>query len=151
MNVDLYGINTEIMGIWQKNLFQNATQNKTSISISKKEMIWPLIVLVVDKTAANEYKKDYNDDELEEIDRKYRLIINQETLNYPMISRILSSYKNSKIDRKQFVLEQWSNYLDMVEAIQADDSTKESLVKIILHRILTQRHCILNLKKGTGL
>ena len=139
------------MGIWQKNLFQNATQNKTSISISKKEMIWPLIVLVVDKTAANEYKKDYNDDELEEIDRKYRLIINQETLNYPMISRILSSYKNSKIDRKQFVLEQWSNYLDMVEAIQADDSTKESLVKIILHRILTQRHCILNLKKGTGL
>lgn len=33
-------------------------------------MIWPLIVLVVDKTAANEYKTNFNDDEIGEIEQK---------------------------------------------------------------------------------
>ena len=76
VNVDVQGINTEIMEIWQKDLFQNATQSDTAISISKEKMIWPLIVLVVDKTAANDYKKDFNDDEIGEIERKYKMIIN---------------------------------------------------------------------------
>ena len=35
MNVDVQGISTDIMGIWQKDLFQNATQSDTTISISK--------------------------------------------------------------------------------------------------------------------
>ena len=47
VNVDVQGINTDIMEIWQKDLFQNATQSDTTISISKEKMIWPLIVLVV--------------------------------------------------------------------------------------------------------
>ena len=70
MNVDVQGISTDIMGIWQKDLFQNATQSDTTISISKEKMIWPLIVLVVDKTAANEYKTNFDDDEIGEIEQK---------------------------------------------------------------------------------
>ena len=93
VNVDVQGINTEIMEIWQKDLFQNATQSDTAISISKEKMIWPLIVLVVDKTAANDYKKDFNDDEIGEIERKYKMIINQNTMSYDMISRVLSDHR----------------------------------------------------------
>lgn len=151
VNVDVQGINTEIMGIWQRDLFQNATQSDTTISISKKKMIWPLIVLVIDKTAANEYKKDFNDDEIGEIERKYKMIINQSTMSYNMISRVLSDHRKSKKTQKQFVADQWSDYLDIVSTIEADDDTKESLVKIILYRILSQRRYIQNIKRGVNL
>ena len=39
------GISSEILHIWQRDFFQNATQPDTAVSIDKKQMIWPLIVL----------------------------------------------------------------------------------------------------------
>ena len=151
VNVDVQGINTEIMGIWQRDFFQNATQSDTAISISKEKMIWPLIVLVVDKTAANEYKKDFNDDEIGEIERKYKKIINQDTMSYDIISRVLFDHRKSKKTQKQFVVDQWGDYLDIARIIEADDNTKASLVKIILYRILTQRQYIRDIKRGANL
>lgn len=151
VNVDVPGINTEIMRIWQRDLFQNATQTDTTISISKEKMIWPLIVLVVEKTAAIEYKKDYDDDEIEEIERKYKLLINQNTMSYEMLSRVMSDHKKSRKSLKQFVSDHWNEYLDIVDTIEADDDTKESLMKIILYRILAQRQYIRSIKRGANL
>lgn len=151
VNVDVQGINTEIMAIWQRDHFQNATQSDTTISISKERMIWPLIVLAVDKTAANEYKKDFNDDEIGEIERKYKMIINHNTMSYDMITRVLSDHRKSKKTQKQFVADMWDDYLDIASTIEADDDTKESLVKIILYRILTQRQYIRDIKRGANL
>jgi len=151
VNVDLQGINTEIMEIWQRDLFQNATQTDTTISISKEKMIWPLIVLVVGRTAAAEYKKDYDDDEIEEIENKYKLLINQNTMSYEMISRVMTEYKKSKQTTKQFVADHWKEYLDIVCLIEADESIKESMVKIILYRILVQRQYIRGIKRGANL
>lgn len=151
VNVSVPGINSEIMEIWQRDLFQNATQSDTTISISKEKMIWPLIVLVVDKTAANDYKKDFDDDEIGEIDRKYRMIINQKTMSYEMISRVLSDFRKAKKPQKQFVTDCWRDYLDIVKAIDADESVRETVIKIILYRILTQREYIRDIKRGVNL
>ncbi len=151
VNVDLPGVNAEIMEIWQRDLFLNATQSDTAISVSKEKMIWRLIVLVVDKTAANEYKKDFDDDEISEIERKYKLIINQNTMSYEIISRILSDYRKIKGSSKQLVGDHWKDYLDIVNVIEADNDTKESLLKIILYRILTQRQYIRDIKRGSNL
>ena len=151
VNVDGQGINAEIMEVWQRDLFQNAKQSDTTISISKEKIIWPLIVLVVDKTAANEYKKDFDDEEIGEIERKYRMIINQNTMSYKMISRVMSDFRKSKKPQKRFVADCWNEYLDLVNVVEADESIKESLVKIILYRILTQREYIRNIKRGVNL
>lgn len=151
VSVNLPGVNAEIMEIWQRALFLNATQSDTAISVSKEKMIWRLIVLVVDKTAANEYKKDFDDDEISEIERKYKLIINQNTMSYEIISRILSDYRKIKGSSKQFVGDHWKDYLDIVNVIEADNDTKESLLKIILYRILTQRQYIRDIKRGSNL
>ena len=151
VNVSVLGINSEIMEIWQKDLFQNATQSDTTIVISKEKMIWPLIVLVVEKTVANEYKKNFGDDEIGEIERKYRMIINQNTMSYEIISRILSDFRNAKKAQRKFVSDCWEEYLDIVDVIDADDSIKETLVKIILYRILTQRTYIQDIKRGVNL
>jgi len=151
VDVSVPGINTRIMDIWQRDLFQNATQTNIAISVTKEKMIWPLIVLVVDKTAASEYKKEFDDDEIDELERRYKLIINQNTMSYEMISRVMSGYRKSKKSVKQFVSDQWKDYLDIASTIETDDGTKESLVKIVLFRILIQRQSIKAIKRGANL
>lgn len=151
MNVIDPGIGPEIMGIWQRDFFQNATQSNTSIDLSKDKMIWPLIVMVLERTAANDYKKEFNDDEIHEVESKYKMIINQKTMSYNIISRILSDYRKSNKTHKQFVANHWSDYLDIASTIDADDATRESLVKIILYRIITKRQYIRDIKKGANL
>ena len=151
VHVDTPGINTEIMTIWQRNLFQNATQTNTTINVSKDRMIWPLIVLVVNNIGATDYRKDFNDDEINEIERKYKLIINQDTMSYELLSKIFSDYKKSRLSAKQFVIDYGNNYRYLVNMIETDDSTKESLIKIILYRIVTQRKYIQDIKRGANL
>ena len=102
-------------------------------------------------TVANDYKKDFGDDEIGEIERKYRMIINQNTMSYEIISRILSDFRNAKKAQKMFVADCWGEYLDIVDVIDADDSVKETLVKIILYKILTQREYIRDIKRGVNL
>ncbi|WP_033163331.1 hypothetical protein [Sharpea azabuensis] len=151
INIDITGINTSIMEIWQRDLFQNATQTDTDIFISKEKMIWPLIVLVIDKSTSREYEKDFDEDEIEEIERKYKLIINQNTMSYKMITRVIFDYRGAKKDKKTFISENWRDYQDIVDKLKTDNLTKQSLVKIILYRILTQRRYIKNIKRGANL
>ena len=151
VNVDSQGVNTEIMEIWQRDLFQNATQSDTTVSVTKEKMIWPLIVLVVGKTSANDYKKDFDDDEADEIERNYKLIINQNTMDYKIITRVITGHKESGQKVKDFINDHWNEYLDIVKGTEADEETLQSLVQIILYRILMKRKYISNIKRGANL
>lgn len=151
INMPTDGISAEILNIWQRDFFQNATLPDTAISISKKQMMWPLIVLVVDQAAANDYKKDFDDDEVGEIERKYKLVINQQTMLYEFVTKVISDHRKSKKTAKNFVNDNWKCYLDTIAAIEADDQTKETLMKLILYKILVQRQYISNIKKDVNL
>lgn len=124
VNIDLPGINTDIMQIWQRDLFQNATQIDTTIDISKEKLIWPLIVLVVDRKATSEYTKDFDDDEIEYVQQKYKLIINQNTLSYNMISRVITDYERLKGAPKEFVEDHWMDYMDIIDSVEDDEKQK---------------------------
>ncbi len=143
--------NTKIMNIWQNDFFHNATQSNTSISISKEKMIWPLIVIVVESTVAKDYENDFDEEDIEEIEQKYKDIINHNTMRYEMVSRVLTDYIEKKDKIKVFVKEQWENYLDIVKEIESDEEIKESIVKIILYKILKRRKDIKRIKKGANL
>ena len=96
-------------------------------------------------------KKDFDDEEIGEIECKYKMIINQKTMSYEMITRVLSDFRNAKKQQKQFVADCWREYLDLLDAIRVDDSIKESLIKIVIYRILTQRNCLRHIKSGVNL
>lgn len=79
---------------------------------------------------------EFIDDEIGEIERKYKMIINQNTMSYDMISRVLSDYRKSKKTQRQFVADHWSDYLDIANTIEAFDS---GIKKISVDAIATQR------------
>ena len=145
------GIGNEILQIWQRDFFQNATMPDVAVSIDKKKMMWPLIVLVVDKAVASEYKKEFDDDEIGEIEKKYKLVINQQTMLYEFVTTVITDHRLSKQTAKDFINSSWKHYLHTIESIEADDKIKEALMKIILYRILTQRKYINDIKKGVNL
>lgn len=130
------GISREILEIWQRDFFHNATIVNTKVEIEKKEMIWPLIVLVVDRASANEYKREFNDDECEEIEEKYKFVINQKTTLYEFMTKIITDHRKSKLSIKEFVNKNWQNYLGALQEVEAEDEIKESLTKIIIYKIL---------------
>lgn len=150
-SIDVVGVNREILRIWQRDFFQNATIPDTEISITKEKMMWPLIVLVVDRVAANDYKKDFDDDEVDEIENNYKMVINQQTLLYEFVTKVICDFIQAKLSVKKFINANWENYVETISMVRADDHTREILIKIILHRILTQRNNISNLKKEIGL
>ena len=152
MRIYLPKIEQNIIQVWQRDLFHNATTMDTAITVNKKELIWPLIVLLVDEVSAMDYKRDFDDDEVADIESKYRLVINQHTLSYDIVSRVLTDYSSIKpsIRTKEFVDQRWVDYLDIMQGVDTDDQTKESLIKIIIYRILSQRQCINDIKRGTN-
>lgn len=146
------GIKQDILSIWRDDFFQNATMPDTDITISKKKMIWPLIVLVTERKSASEYTKDFDDDEIDEIERKFKEIINQDSLRYDIISRVLTDYHNSEeSNRKNFVEEHWTEYQDLLDDVILDGDEKKSLLQIILYRIISRRKIIQSIKEEVNL
>ena len=73
-------------------------------------------------------------------------------MRYEMIAKVVNSYVESGEGRtKKFVERHWREYMDIVEGIDTDSDSRESLIKIILYRILTQKDQINKIKKGVHL
>lgn len=149
--ISIPDMGNSIMEVWQKDFFGNATKPDTEIVISKKEMMWPLIVLVVNEAVASDYKREFDDDEISDIEHKYRKIINQKTMMYEFVTKVITDFHSSRKKIKDFVDESWGNYINEVTSIEADTDVKETLIKIILYRILAQRSYVDKIKRGTNL
>lgn len=151
--IDLYEISvgSKIMSIWQGDFFHNGSKPDTSIEISKNDMMWPLIVLIIDRASCMRYKRDLEENEILEINRYYDEIIKQQTANYGLISWGLSGFQEEDDSPSRFVDQHWHEYTDMVEGLELDKYTKETLIKIIMYRIITERDVINKLKQEVGI
>lgn len=66
-------------------------------------------------------------------------------------TKVITDHNRSKKSPKSFVTDNWKDYLFAIKNVNTDSETKESLIKIILYRILTQRRCINDIKRGVNL
>lgn len=60
--------------IWVNDVFRSGTKRSSDIKLSKKDIIWPVIVLITQNWNYDE--DDYDDSEFDEISRSYESIIN---------------------------------------------------------------------------
>lgn len=65
----------ELMDTWQNNLFHNGSQTDVTIKLSKKEIVWPVIVLTLGKQLPTEYIEDYDQGFINEITTQYSSLI----------------------------------------------------------------------------
>lgn len=183
LDINIDGVVARIYQIWQESVFENNTvfeehemfyknkkikhPQKRNRSLKKKDIIWPIIVLLIDKTRLNDpFYDDYIGEDYDDLMREYHDIIKITTERFRFITKVLSdlnSYEKNvhQMSRKirkrknfynQFIEQNWRNYVKLFGLNALDDQEdQEDLAKIILHRIILNRRDINKIKKKVGL
>ena len=149
----------DLMNIWKIQVFQNGSKIDTEITIDKKEMVWPLIVLVFNKIDSYELLDEYDVGLIDEIIRRYDDTINNRIERYDVVTKVIYDFKSCKtaglsinqLSRK-FIENTWFDYISLfsLESIQ-EEEVKEGVCKLILSKILQQRYTIDKIKQGVAL
>lgn len=148
---------TELMPIWQNNLFRNGSQIDISIKVSKKEIIWPVIVLTLGKQLLSEYIEDYDQGLINEITSQYEHIINFVTEKYDIITKILFDYKSSNYNlpmkerTRKFISDKWNDYISVFSLETLNEEIQEAVTKVILGKVIQQRYLIDNISREVSL
>lgn len=152
------GMGRQVLEIWQKELFQNATQKNIELTISKKQLVWTIIVLTTDvEKNESEYLEEVDSCDYHEIVRTYKNLINTCTERFEFATKIISDYNTYEYQGRtkdklyDFINNQWENYLDEFEDNQIDEEIKEQIIKIILFNVLKQKWTVNSIKKKVKL
>lgn len=146
----------ELRKLWANNLFTSGTKNNQSIKLSKTDIVWPVIVAVVEKPVEDD---GFDDSSLEEIKRLYSDLIDTCSEQYSFFTRVLADYnvfgqniKNPNQRKEEFCTTNFSNYSDLVDDITSlDQETKDLLLQVIVRNILNKRIQINKIKEAVNL
>ena len=125
--------------------------------MSKKEIVWPVIVLVLGKQLPAEYIEDYDQGFVNEITTQYSYLINTISEQYDFITKILFDYNSSNYEltmkerTRKFIADKWKDYISVFSFESLDGEVQEAVIKIILAKVIQQRYLINNISKEVSL
>ncbi|MCD7810964.1 MAG: hypothetical protein LUG91_03790 [Ruminococcus sp.] len=158
LNLNYSGIGNKLMCIWQDEVFKNSTKKDASIILSKKDIIWPVIVIATDIERCDSTLAENFDASLyDEIVHRYHDIIDSCCERCEFFIKVLYDYKNFKPSRPQskkcmeFAQTKWEDYVDEIGTEHIDEETQKGLIQIILYSIVRNRLEIDKIKKGVNL
>lgn len=183
LDVDIEGLIAKICQIWQETVFENNTvfedhqmkyngkklkhPEKKNRSIKKKDLIWPLIVLLVSRMRrSDDFYDSYLDGDYDYLMDEYYDIIKITTERFRFITKVLSDFSfyednifnMSKKRRKrkdldnEFIESSWKDYVKLFGLNEiSEKNDQEDLTKIILHQIILNRRDINKVKMRVGL
>lgn len=147
-----------ILQIWQNNIFQNSTQKDADITLTKKDIVWPIIVLITETKSDIPLALCDTIDEClyQEITYNYVDFINNCKENFSLFIKVIYDFKNYKYKGSMsekcmdFINNNWENYISILNLDEInlfDYDVRMGLVKIILYNIITNR---ININKVKG-
>ena len=153
------GIGRRLLDIRQNRIFENGSKKDASITVTKKGIIWPLIVL---ETDISKYDDEYEDlfdiGVYEEVTRRYQTVIDDCCERVDFFTKILYDYrefksvkKNSKEKNIDFIQATWEQYKTEFMDPSIDDETLEALTQIILYNVLRRRKLIESIRREVNL
>lgn len=158
LKLDIPGIVKKLHRVWHEEVFKNGTKNNVNITLSKKNLIWPIIVIATDiDRIDHDFIEQFDSVQYDEIVRRFRETIDSCCERVEFFTKILfdfNAYKNSgKASEKtiNFVKECWSNYLSEFEGDGIDPATAEALSKVVVYNVIRRRYDIDKIKKGVSL
>ena len=141
------------MDIWQNDLFHNGSQTDVTIKLSKKEIVWPVIVLTLGKQLPTEYIEDYDQGFINEITTQYSYLVNSVTERYDLITKILFDYNSlhctlpMRKRARKFIADKWKDYISVFSFETLVEEVQEAVTKVILAKVIQQRYLIDNISR----
>lgn len=146
-----------IHSLWKEIIYNNGTSSNHEIKLSKKDLVWPIIVFAIEKNSLPVRTVDdleLDESEFQEVQHKYKEIIDTKCEKFEFVTKIVSDYEHLRVKYKtikDFVNGEWNNYIDEVDVDSIEIDIKEPLIKVVLYGILNQRFLINSIKKKVKL
>ena len=141
--------------IWCRDLFKSGTEKRPTINLTKKDIIWPIIVMIIRNEDYKEFDIDVIDEE--EICRDYNRTINNYAERFEFVTKVLNSYSlykstgGSRNKFKSFLDEKIHEFYEYFAEDCIRPELRDSLLRIIIRNVLVTRWQIDDLKKAAQL
>ena len=152
------GIGKKLFGIWKNDVFVNGTKKDSSIELTKKNIIWPIIVIETDITRCDDdFLEQFETGVYDEVVRLYASIIDSCCERMDFITKIIFDFAQFPSSKKamdkclEFVDSMWKNYKDEFVNDNIEEEVLEALTKIVVYNVVRRRIIISNVKKGVNL
>lgn len=152
------GLGKKLHKVWCHDIFKNGSKKNTSIKISKKELIWPIIVIATDIDRIDaDFREKFDSVHYDEVVRRYRELIDYCCERFEFFTKILYDYNeyrqsySGKDGCLQFTAEKWKDYSSEIEIDGLEDEIVEGLTKVIIYNIIRRRYDINRIKQGVSL
>lgn len=153
--------NKRLLESWFETFMVNASDkpdNQKKLELKKKDVIYPVIVLVIDPpVSADELAKVCDYDNHAEICQQFRETIYNKVCDYEFFSEVIGDFlsKRNQVSNKatykyDFVKNEWKNYETQFSAI-TNAENREALIKLLLLTVITQRSKINDIREATNL
>ena len=158
LKLDIPGIGKQLHRVWCGEIFKNGSKKNASITLSKKSLIWPIIVIATDIDRIDrDFIEQFDSIQYDEVVRRFRETIDSCCERIEFFTKILFDFNaysyTGKASEKtiNFVKECWSNYSSEFEDDGIDSSTVEALSKVVVYNVIRRRYDIDKIKKGVSL
>jgi hypothetical protein len=157
-DLNLIDIGNDMLDIWQNEFFHNASQPRHDITIKKSEMLWPLVVYMCELDRDDARLSNCDKDLYEEIEHKYKTIINNKSDLFSFAVRVISSFdeydinnSNTRERASSFISNCWKEFNSEFNFAENENEIKENIIKITLGNILNKRIKIARIRESTNL
>ena len=161
LDLSIQGIGQSVLETWQLKVFQSGTIRNSDLCLSKKDIIWPIIVIITDINKSLDNLRDkfneFDEADFEEVIYNYGSLINTSTERFESIVQVLKDYNQFVTDKPrsemawEFVNTQWEKYKTAFFKENFDEITTKNILKVILYQIIRNRLSIDKIKKQVNL
>ena len=131
--------------------------NQKECTLTKKEIIFPVMVLVLNPLVSEEeFSKVCDYDDIEELQSDFRTSIDRKVCDYQFVSGVIGDFLSSRLHNGQkmtkydFIKEKWKNYEEDFLFV-VDDQEREALVKLVILATLLKKKKINQIKEAANL
>ena len=148
LNLNIAGISKTLFTLWNNEIFKNSTKNNPDIKLSKKDIIWPILVIATDVERCDDFFAEQFDTGLyDEIVHQYSSIIDSCCERCEFFIKVLCDYNGFQSGKKS--AEKCVEFA--IKLDYADEETQRGLVQIVLYNIVRNRIVINKVKRGVNL
>lgn len=158
LKLEIPGVAKQLHRVWCGEVFKNGSKKDAKITLSKKNLIWPIIVIATDVDRIDhDFVERFDSVQYDEIVRRFRETIDSCCERVEFFTKILfdfNAYNNpGKPSEKtvNFVDECWCNYSSEFEGDDIDSDIVEALTKVVVYNVIRRRYDIDKIKKGVSL
>ena len=153
--------NKRLLDSWFEKFMVNASDkpdNEKKLDLKKKDIILPVIVLVIDPPISErDFLNVCDYDNYSEITQNFRELINRNICDYEFYSGVLGDYltkrrlaSDTANYKFEYVKNEWNDYESQFITIK-NAEIREALIKLLLLTVITQRTKINEIKEAANL